>query len=62
MKLQKQRDTFSFCLLGISFAEVKGGENASLEFFIMVSLSNNLIQIRKDKSRQVTLGRGANKK
>lgn len=62
LKLQKQRDTSNSCLSCICFGEVKGGENASSEFFIMVSLGNNLIPIRKDRLRQVTLGRWANEK
>lgn len=41
---------------------VKVGENASMEFFITVSLSSDLTQIRKDKSRQVICGRRANEK
>lgn len=62
LKLPKQRDAFNSCLSCICFAEIKGGEYAGVEFFIMVALGNNLTEIRKDKSRQGTPGRWANEK
>lgn len=39
LKLQKQWDTFNSCLSCIYFAEVKGGENASLEFLLWLRLA-----------------------
>lgn len=62
LKLSKQWDTFNSCLSCIYFAEVKRGENAGVVFIIMVALGSNLIEIRKDKSRQGTPGRWANEK